>query len=307
MSFKSVVALFIMALVLVCLPAMAQQPAAPKEKTFKLLRDKGAASSAAETSKEEEEVWVPGIRKGAVEVSFSLGMLDLKSTLLAHDQIIYKYNDEATFWGDMRIEGQSAFNPMMRIGYNLSPWLSLEAIGAFSFSEYGSKMTNRHRRSNETGSPVDFDEPALGEFDLETRSLLTANAGVNAVVYFLNMSHSRQSRFHPYATGGIGNVWYSMNSNYVEKAATSLDLNFGGGFRLLADENVSIRVEATYHLNSVEFTPSEYFTERNEGTIKVPLDEFPVEGEVLNQRQVQKFASQSVGSLGLSIGLQGSF
>jgi len=307
MSFKSVVALFIMAFVLVCLPAFAQEDTSKEEPTFKLLRDSGRAGSDLEISDEEEEAWVPAIQKGTVEISFAMGMLGLNTTLLEHDQILYKYTDEATYWGDMKINGANAFNPMFRLGYNISTWLCVEAIGAFSFSEYSSSVENRSRRSNEPGSGVDFDEPALGEFDLETRSMLTANAGINASVYFLNLDGDGSGRFQPYVTGGVSNMWYSMNSNYVDEAATTIDYNLGGGIRLLADRNISIRFEAVYHVNNVEFSPSDYFTELNEGTVKVPLDEFPIIDGVLSQRPVGEFSSQSIGSLGVSIGLQGSF
>ncbi len=307
MSFKSVVALFIMAFALVCFPVFAQEEAPQEEQDFQLLRGSGHADRDLEISDEEEEVWTPAVQKGSVEVSISMGTLGLSKTLLEHDQIIYKYDDEATYWGDVKLDGAGAFNPVMRIGYNFSPWLCVEAIGGFSFSEYKSSAVNRSRRSNEPGSGVDFAEPALGEFDLETRSLLTANVSVNAVVYFLNLDGDGAGRFQPYATGGLGNMWYSMNSNYVEDTASSLDLNFGGGVRLLADKNISIRLEAVYHINTVEFTPSYYFKELNEGTTQVPTDEFPIIGETLTQRRVEEYSSQTLGSLGISLGLQGSF
>lgn len=307
MSFKSVVALFIMVFVLVCFPVFAQEETTQEDQTFKLLRGSGHAASDLEISDEAEEAWIPGIQKGTIEVSFAMGMLGLSSTLLEHDQIIYKYDDEATYWGDVKLEGAGAFNPYMRIGYNLSTWLCLEAVGGFSFSEYKSTAVNRSRRSNEPGSGVDFNEPALGEFDLETRSLLTANVGINASIYFLNLDGDGSGRFQPYATGGVGNMWYSMNSNYVEDAASSIDFNIGGGVRLLADRNISIRLEAIYHINTVEFSPSYYFTELNEGTVQVPTDEFPIINEELTQQRVEEYSSQTIGSLGLSIGLQGSF
>ncbi len=306
MSFKSVVALFIMVNVLVCLPVLAQQEAPEDERTFKLLRD-GHAQTDLEIAAEEEELWIPGIQKGTIEISFAMGMLGLGSTLLEHDQIIYKYTDEATYWGDMKINGQSAFNPMFRFGYNFSTWLCIEAIGSFSFSEYTSSMENRKRRSNELGSIPDFETPPLGEFDLEVRSLLTANMGINATVYFLNLDGDGSGRLQPYATGGLSNMWYSINSNYTDEASTTLDFNIGGGIRLLADKNISVRLEAVYHINSLEFIPSRYFTELNEDTILIPLDEFPTIDETMDQRLVTKFSSNSIGSLGLSIGVQGSF
>ncbi len=307
MSRKSMVALFIMAFVLICIPAFAQQDAVQQEKSFKLLRGSGSAGADLDISEEEDEVWIPAIEKGTIEVSFAMGMLGLSTTLLENEQIIYKYNDEATYWGDVKLNGANAFNPMMRIGYNVSTWLCLEAVGAFSFSEYKSTAENRHFQSNEPGSGVSPETPPLGEFDLETRSLLTANAGVNAVVYFLNLDGDGSGRLQPYATAGVSNMWFSMNSNYVDDVATTVDFNFGGGIRLLADRNISIRLEAIYHVNSVEFTPSKYFTELNEGTVKVPLEEFPIINGETHRQNVEEFSSNPLGGLGISIGLQGSF
>jgi len=309
MSFKSVVALFIMASILVCSPLLAQVAESQDESgepTFKLLRDSALTTSEAE-AEEEREAWVPAIEGGSVEIGFSLGLLDLKSTLLSHDQMIYKYTDEATFWGDIEIQGDMAFNPILRIGYNVNPWFAVEAIGSFSFSEYTTSADNRVRRSNEVGAGPDFNEPDLGEFDLEARSLLTANAGVNGLLYFMNMDGNGEGRIHPFVTAGVSNIWYSMNSNFVEDAASALDFNIGAGLRLLADRNVSVRLEVAYHFNTLEWTPAEYFTERDEGTILVPLDEFPVEEGAINQQSIDSFESNSIGSMSFSVGVQGSF
>ncbi|MCP4291063.1 MAG: hypothetical protein GY780_04410 [bacterium] len=316
MSFKSLVAFFIMTLALVCLPALAQDetpevPDQPEsnqpEKTFKLLHNSGYADSDLDISDEEKEIWIPGIKGGTIEISFALGSLGLNSVFLEHDQIIYKYTEEDTYWGDTKLTGQNAFNPFMRLGYNISPWLCLEGIAGASFSEYSQSIENSSWRSNEPGSIPYPTEPAIGEFDMEIRSMFTANLGINATVYFLNMDGDGGGRLHPYATGGISNMWYSMNSNYVDDPATAIDLNLGGGLRFLADKNISIRFEVLYHLNSVEFTPSDRFTDLNEGTVVIPLDEFITNDEGINQTPVQEFSSQTIGSLGISIGLQGSF
>jgi hypothetical protein len=307
MSVKSVVALLLLAFILAFGPAIAQQEPSEEDPTFKLLRDSGTADSALEIGEEEEEIWIPGLRKGTVEVSFALGVLNMKSTLLEHEQIIYDYTEQATYWGDTKLEGNNAFSPMLRIGYNLSPWLCLEGVTSLSFSEYSSSIVNRHRRSNEPGSGVDFEEPALGEFTAEKRSLLTINAGLNASVYFLNLDGDGGGRWHPYATAGVGNIWYSVNSNYVDDAASALDYNFGGGVRLLADQNISIRFEVVYHINTFAFTPSDRFTELNEGTVVVPIDEFPIIDEIQQQIRVTEYSENSIGALGISIGIQGSF
>jgi hypothetical protein len=308
MSHKFVFALTILAMILFCAPAGAQDAQEKEaEPTFKLLRDSATAAAELELEEEEQARWEPAITGGSLEVSFFLGFLNLKHTVLAHDQIIYKYTEEATFWGDINMSGETAFNPGLRLGYNLNKWFSVEGVTTISFSEYSTTVTNRKRRPNEPGAPVDFNEPALGEFDAEARSLITGSVGVNALVYPLNINGDGKGRFHPFVTGGVAAMWYDMNSNFTDGPAGTTDLNIGGGIRLLADRNISIRLEVLFHRNSVEFTPPEYFSELNEGTTLVPLNEYPVVDDVLQEQQVQSYESNSISSLSYSIGVQGSF
>jgi len=306
MSHKFVVALLLMALVLVCLPALAQDSGQKEDKTFKLLRGSGSAESELELDQEAEEIWEPALESGSIEVSFSLGFLSMNKTILAHDQIIYKYNQEATYWGDMEITGKSAFNPALRLGYTLTPWISVEAVGGLFFADYTSSLTNRHRRPNEANAPVDFDEPALGEFDAEARSLAGGNASVNAVFYPLNLKGG-EGRMHPFLTGGLGRMWYTLNSNYVDEGAGSNDLSYGGGFRYLFDKNISLRLEFIFHSNTVQFTPAEYFTVLDAGTTQVPLNEYPFEDGRYVERVVTEFQSESITTFNWSIGVQGTF
>lgn len=305
MSRKFVSALSIMALLLVCVPAWAQDKNA--EPTFKLLRDSATAAAELELEAEQQARWEPAITGGNLEVSFFLGFLDLNKTILAHDQIIYKYTNEATFWGDINIKGKSAFNPGLRIGYNVNQWFAIEGIGTVSFSEYTTSITNRKRRSNEPGSSPDFLEPVLGEFDAEARSLITGSVGVNALVYPLNIHGDAKGRVHPFLTGGVSTMWYDMNSSFTAGAAGATDLCAGGGVRLLADQNISLRLEVLFHRNTMEFTPASYFTELNEGTTRVPMHEYPVVDDILQEQQVTAFESNTLSGLSYSLGVQASF
>jgi hypothetical protein len=316
MSLKSVSALVSAILIMLGAPLYAQdgpqEPAAAEEKTenkaFKLLRDSSTAADELALEAEAQAAWVPAIKAGTVEVGFAFGFLDLNTVLWEHKQIIYKYNTDSTFWGDVKIKGESAFNPVLRLGYNLTKWLSLEGIGGLSISEYTSTIENRFSRENKPDAGVS-PNPPLGEFDAERRSLLTIQASANAVIYPLNISGDGEGRMHPYITGGVGNMWYDMNSNYTDQAASTMDYNFGGGLRILADRNISVRFEVLLHVNTVEFTPGEWFTSLNEGTTLVPINEYPVttvEG-AFEERQVTKYSSQSLSLLNWSIGVQGSF
>jgi hypothetical protein len=315
MSRKTLSAMILLAFVMSCTLGLAQEPVqdpqpeprAPAGKTFKLLRDDGSAASDLDLGDEEAEAWVPGIRSGSVEVSLGVGFMNLNTTLLKHDQIIYKFTTESTFWGDVEITGASAFAPSLRLGYNVTNWFCVEGWSGVSISEYSSKITNTHRRKNEPDAPV-VDNPPVGEFDAEKRSLITLQAGVNAVLYPLAIGGDGLGRWHPFVTAGAGNMWYNMNSNYSAGTASALDLNLGAGIRMLVDRNVSVRAQVLLHRNELEWTPAEYFTELNEGTTRVPLNEYPVLPDgTINERPVQSFAANTITALHWTIGIQGSF
>lgn len=286
-------------------PAGTTTPAPAKPRTFKLQHETATTAQDLDVEGGKAEAWIPGIRKGSVELSMSLGFMGLSSTLLEHQQMIYKYTTEATYWGDVKVNGQSAFNPLLRVGYNASQWLAVEGLAGLSISEYSSTVVNRHSRENKPGAQIDDAEPALGEFDAEARSLITLQAGADVVVYPFNIKGDGLGRWHPYLTGMVGRVWYDMNSDFTAGAAAANDLALGGGLRLLPDRNVSVRIEASYHLNSVQFDPAQYFLETNEGTTRVPLNEYPT--GVVDGRPITEFASHDVNYLAWSIGFQGSF
>jgi hypothetical protein len=287
------------------MPLRAQEPQQPpadqpknEEQTFNLLRD--TEQTAREEEEEQVEVFQPRIEPGTIECNFTLGFLNLNQVVLSADQIIYKYDEEATYWGDIAIKGESAFNPIFHLGYVLTPFFSLEGTFGVSFSTYTTDITRRVRRANEAGSTPDPEEPALGEFDAEQRSLVTLNAGLNGVFYPFNLGGG-EGRFHPYLTGGFGRMWYDMNSNYIDSAATAWDFNFGGGIRLIGDDLISLRIEAVLHVHDLEFTPAANFEERDEGTLIIPLTTFP------DEDIVTQYESQSISSLAWGIGFFASF
>ncbi len=312
MSRRTLSALIIVALVLACSSVFAQDDGlkpVPEYtgKKFKLLRDGATAADDLDLAEEEENAWEPGLKKNAVEVSLGIGFLNLNKTLLQHDQIIYKYNTDSTFWGDVKIQGESAFAPTLRIGYGITNWLGIEGWSGVSISEYTSTISNTFSRKNESPPPVPVPNPPLGEFDAEARSLITLQTGINAVVYPLAIGGDGSGRWHPYLTGGVGNIWYDMNSNYTAGSASALDLNFGGGLRLLADRAISVRFEVLMHRNELQWTPADYFLELNDGTTLIPLNEYPIVDGVLSERRVTEFTPSTLSLLQWSIGVQGSF
>ena len=306
MSSKFLLALVIAAVFIVCVPVLAQTEAPEESETYRLLRDSSTAEAELELTEEETSFhrWVPTIKQGTFEVSFSLGFLNLDKTLLQHDQIIYKYTQEDTYFGDVELRGSSSFNPIMRMGGNISRWFALEGVGGLSFGEFTSEVTNRKMQKNEAGAPIIYDPP-LGEFDEENGSLLTGQLSLNAVVYPFSITGERISIWQPYLTGGVGQVWYSMNSNYTAETASAWDVNAGLGLRILADRNISVRLEVLTRFHELDWNPPpEFFTDRNEGTVQVPLEEWP-EGEA--RKQVTAYETNMMTLFNWSIGVQGSF
>jgi len=269
------------------------------EKVFNL-RHGVDGSTDSEEELDEEERFVPRIEAGKIEASVMLGFLNLEHTLLQHDSIIYKYTDEATYWGDINLKGQSAFNPILRIGYTLTPWITLEGYLGISFCEFTTEITNRGRRENSPDAEPDPTEPELGEFDAEERSAVTFNSGLDLTWYFLNMG-DKERRFHPYLIGGVGRMWYDLDSAYTLGAASTWDLSGGIGFRYIADDLISIRFDIIYHHNTVQFEPAEYFTTVNEGTQEIPLTTEP------DGTPVTEYAANTVNSLAWAVGFIASF
>lgn len=307
MSWKTVAVFVLLGLIAGAAPtaSLAQTPGPIK--TFKLLRDSDTAAAELDLEEEQKESWVRQLSNHDIELSMSLGFLDLGTTLLAHDQIIYKYTTENTYWGDVELNGSTAFAPALRMGYSVSKWLALESIGSISFSEYQATITNRNSRKNEPGSPV-VENVALGEYDAEHRSLITLMVGGNLVVYPMGLLREEgRGLFQPYLTGGYGRLWYDMNSQYSDGMVSTNDYNIGAGLRIVGDERVSIRLELSYHMNTVEFEAPQYFQILDEGTTLIPLEEHPVIDGVRVDRQVESYDSQDINALCWSIGIQGSF
>ena len=315
MSRKTPSALFILAFVLSCASVFAQEPVAEAkapsarsgDDAFKLLRDDDPNARDVDLTAAEAEVWVPGLKQGTVEVSLGVGFLGLNTTLLEHKQITYKYTTESTSWGDVELNGGSAFAPTLHLGYQVKKWLAVEGWAGVSISEYTSSITNTRRRRNEPNAPVE-ENPPVGEFDAEKRSLITLQAGLNALIYPFAMGGGASGRWHPFLTAGAGNMWYDMNSNYTAGTASAVDLNFGAGIRLLVDKNISVRLQVLMRQNELEWTPSDTFVELNEGTIRVPLNEFPVLADgTIDERPVKKFESNTITALHWTVAVQGSF
>ncbi len=315
MSRKTLLVLFMLVFAIACTSALAQDPPAdpdtdsytPPSKIYKLLRDDSSAADDLDLDEEEEKIWIPGLKKGTVEITIGLGFLNLNTTLLQHDQMIYKYNTEATFWGDVELKGESAFAPTLNLGYGITEWFVLKGWGGVSISEYKSTIENTFSRKNEPEAPAE-PNPEMGEFDAEARSLITIQTGVNAVIYPFDMGGDASGVWHPYVTGGVGNMWYNMNSNYTDETASAIDLNYGAGIRLLADEKVSILLEVTMHHNELEWTPAEYFIELNEGTTRVPLNHYPLQDDGTRPDTViESFESNTMSLLQWTLGIHGSF
>ena len=304
MSFKAVAVFLFLGLVITVAPSLAQDQ--EPVKTFRLLRATESAETELDLETEKNYSWERAIKGRGLEFSFALGFLDLNTTLLSHDKIIYKYTTEFTYWGDVVLKGQSAFAPVCRLGYGLNKWLAFEGNACLTFSEYTSQISDTRARKNEPGSPV-IENVALGEFDAEHRSLITFLGGGNLLLYPLNLFGDGKGLLQPFLTTGYGRMWYDINSQYSAGPVSTNNFNFGGGLRLLGDETISLRFDVLYHLNTVQFDPPKYFQILDQGTTMILLEEHPEIDEVRYDRPVESYQSQDLKSLNWSIGLQGTF
>ena len=255
----------------------------------------------------EVEKYVPAIVPGHLEAVLTLGFLNLDTILLSHDQIIYKFTDEATSWGDVKLVGQSAFNPILALDYTLSTWFTIEPFFSLSVSQYSSDITNRHRRPNEEGAPIDPEEPELGEFDGEKRSVISLGVGLNGILYPFNFSNG-EGRWHPFLIGGYQRFSLDLNSNYTDAPSTSWMASGGIGLRFIADELISIRLQVLYNTTTLQYTPAEVFEARDEGTIQIPVLEFPQNPDgSIDEKRVTEYSSQTLSALSFAIGFTASF
>jgi hypothetical protein len=270
-----------------------------QERTFSLTRSERAAAQEEEARERHE----PQIRAGKLETSLTLGFQDLGMTLLAHDQIIYKRTDERTFWGDVDLVGEPAFNPILRLSYNLTSWFALEGQFNFSVTEYTAQITNPWSRENTDDPNPAIPVTEIGEFDAERRSVLTYGGGMSALIYPFNITGSRISRWHPYLIGTYDRIWFDLNSNYTAGTSAQWVYGLGGGLRFIADRLVSIRLEASYRTTELQLTPAENFEVLNEGTLPIPLYQY----DMGRPFPVESFESNDISGLSWSVGFIASF
>ncbi len=274
------------------------------EKSYNLRHSTLEEQQAAQAAEEVQQVeYEPIINERTLETSLTLGFWMLDKTLLEHDNIIYKYTSEDTYYGDVVIKGQSAFNPQLRLNYNLYPWFSLEPVFGVSVSEYTATVANPRSLSNSGGNTLEVVE-GIGEYDAENRSIITLSTGLNAVFYPHDYGNFAKGRWHPYVQGGVTRTWLSINSDYTGDSADSWDLNGGGGIRLVADKLISIRFEVLFHHMTVEFEPKDSFRVLNEGEISIPVSEY-IEGS--GERDVTSFTAQTLNTMSWALGFTANF
>jgi hypothetical protein len=275
--------------------AQPQEPAKAKEKekekTYKLQHP----SSTLVKEKEEAEqqaakAYIPGFQ-------------DLNTTLLQGNQLVYKYTDSDTYWGDIRLQGQSAFNPILSLDYTLNSWLAIEPHFSISFSEYNATITNRHFRPNDDPEAPIEDNPPLEEFDAERRSVVTWHLGLNGIVYPFNLDGNGEGRLQPFLLGGTQRSYFDLNSNYTGDTSASWTYRLGGGIRYVADELISMRFQVTMDTTTIHFLPSSKWLELNEGTLQIPVY------KVVNGQYVllDNFAKQRLSTLTWGLGFIASF
>lgn len=300
MSHRTILAI-VGLLALLAASATAQTP----ERSFNLKRAAIADTTARAAQEAQKPRYVPGLQAGRLEASLTLGYLDLNTPMVTYpERLIYKYSTDFTYYGDVVLQGESAFNPVLRLSYSLAPWFALEGTGGISVSEYRSKITSRIGISNELDSDERILDPALGPYDGEQRSCITLSGGLSALYYPFDTGKSGEGRWHPFLIGGAGRTLYSLNSNYTAQGTSAWTLSGGGGLRFIADELVSVRFEVIYNRSRIQFDPAERFLSLNDGTLSIPLDALPDVGRPVT---VTEFPEQIISALSWGIGFTAGF
>ncbi len=280
--------------------AIAQQE--PEERVFNLVVGERAAAEVEQETQAVEDSWAPGIEAGRWDLSLTLGYNHMSKRLLQFDRLIYRVTEEHYYYGDIELISQSAFNPMLRLGYNLTTWFALETQLGVTFSDYEGSIDDPHRVNPFGGATEPVNE--LGPYDPERRSSLAFIGNLNGVWYPLNMDGDGRGRWHPYVTGGLGYALYNLDSNYIDDPATSVNVNIGGGLRLIADRLISVRMEVLYQYHAIEFEPAEWFDVRDANTVRTPVYRFDRFG---NYRATESFEKNTLGGLTWQVGFTVSF
>lgn len=302
MTKQILVVLIAFAVAAVGLPATAQDQPETEEKVFNLIV--GADAEEAEEVEVEETVrWEPRMEAGRWNLSLTLGFQVASGTYLSHPNLIYRVDEENFYYGDVEIAAESAFNPILRINYNLTPWFALETSMGIAFSEYTASVTDAYE-VNQIAQTDPIAIEALGPFDREHRSTIQTVASLSGLLFPLNLKNDGDGRWHPYLTGGVGIVSYSLDSDYTDTASSSLNVNLGLGLMLIADDVLTVRAEMGYLVNSIEVEPGRVFQERNAGTVQIPVYEFTDFGRAT---EVESFGSNTLNSLVWQLGAQLSF
>jgi hypothetical protein len=284
--------------------ATAQTPA--PEKTFNLKHISAADTTARVQARETAKPsWAPGLRQGRLEATFSIGYLNLGTPLLSSsNRMIYRISTENIYFGDVVLQGDSAFNPVLRLGYGLKKWFTIEGVWGISVSEYKANIDSTLSISTDPANDERIYGVPLGEFDAEQRSSITLSSGLNGIIYPFDITGDGSGRLHPFLLGGIGRTLYSLNSNYTQGSTSAWTLTGGAGLRYVADDLISIRFEALYNHSRVRFDPAETWMELNEGTTLIPILQLPRTGEMST---VTEFEAHDISALSWAIGFTATF
>lgn len=303
MAKQSVIALCNLIVLLLALPAdtlAATQE--PQEKVFNLI----VGREISETDEQEIAVvppFIPAIEPGKLDLTFTLGYFNMGRTLFRHNRIIYKTTNEHLYFGNVKMKNETGFSPTLRLGYTLLPWLALEAQTGVTFSEFRATITEAHKINPLLG-PGSLETAELAQYDRETRSTLIWINNLNAIWYPLNMGGGGRGRTHPYLIGGAGYAVYEMDSAYTDTRAGSANLSGGLGLLFIADKQIRIRAELVYQRHQIQFTPAEFFDERDQETVREPVYVFD---ELGNPQPVASYSKRTLGGLSMQLGFTALF
>jgi opacity protein-like surface antigen len=274
----------------------------PEEKVFNLVVGESVTEEVAEDAA-PVEAYIPAIEPGSWDLTLTLGYFLMEKRLLQYDKIVYKTTNEHLYYGDVELVSQSAFNPILRLGYHLTAWLGLETQLGMTFSEMRGSIANPHRVAP-IGDNAPEELETIGVYDPQNRSTLVFLGNLNGVLYPFNLDGDGRGRFHPYITGGLGYAYYNLDTDYIDDPATSININAGLGVNFIADKLITLRGEILYHRHTIEFEPAAVFDSRDDGTVLIPVYRFDDFG---NYRRVESYRKTTMSGLTWQVGFAVNF
>jgi len=243
-----------------------------------------------------EKPYEPGIETGAWEFIFQLGFLNLNKRLFGADNIIVDWEADGRIYGNMEIQGTSAFSPQFRMSRNWGHW-GFQSTFGFTLGDFDQVVTDLRKRPEDSAAVFGENDPERGSFFQWYHD--------HSVIYNV----LTKGRLIPYLSAGVGGQYYYMDSTYVFDSTSAFTLSFGGGLRVVADELFSVLFEVKNYRQTLRWHTDSVFMgdvvdpDRDDVLIDIPMTVLEDGAE----RPFTGFADETLNNIWYSIGLVATF